>query len=119
MGCETERRRETAERVRRHAQALRRDARGAWREAGLLRQAVHEATRSRVDLSTGREWVRHHPVRALLAAAGAGYVLGGGLLAPVTGRVLAASLRLGWRWGLRGWALPMLREMALRRVGPV
>lgn len=110
---------DSAERIKVHAQALRRDARAAWHEAGLLRQAMNEAARARVDLPAWTERVRRHPMRSMLLAAGAGYVLGGGLVAPVTGRVLATALRLGWRVGLRGWALPLLRDVALRRVTSV
>jgi hypothetical protein len=44
-----------------------------------------------VDL---RGRVQRHPIGMVLAAAGIGYVLGGGLFSPTTGRLLKLGLRL-------------------------
>lgn len=53
--------------------------------------------------------VRQHPVGALAAAVGAGYVLGGGLFTRATSRVFGLAMRLGVRFAL----MPLLeRELA-------
>jgi hypothetical protein len=51
-----------------------------------------------------REWLRileretsQHPLRTAGLAVGAGFVLGGGLLTPLMGRVLSVGLRLAMR----------------------
>ena len=55
------------------------------------------------------EVVRAHPVGSLLAACGAGYVIGGGVFTSLTKRLLATSLRLGMQLAV----LPALeREIA-------
>ncbi|MBI3180806.1 MAG: hypothetical protein HYZ28_01545 [Myxococcales bacterium] len=46
--------------------------------------------------------VQRHPYAMLAAAAGIGYVLGGGLFTPLTGRVLRLGVRLS--------ALPFVKE---------
>ena len=53
-----------------------------------------------------REMVEQHPLRALGMALGAGYVVGGGLLSPLTGRILYGALRVGFRLA----ALPLVRD---------
>jgi hypothetical protein len=50
--------------------------------------------------------VARHPYGTVAAAIGIGYVLGGGLFTPLTGRIV----RLGVRIGLRLAVLPMLKQ---------
>lgn len=65
------------------------------------REAVDEL-RGRMDLH-GR--VDRHPYGMLLAAAGIGYVLGGGLFTPLTARVI--------RFGLKLAAIPLVKDELL------
>lgn len=83
-----------AERVLRHSRALQSDAREL---ANDLAEAGREI-RSKVDLSKS---VQAHPFRAVLIAAGVGYVLGGGLFSPLTRRLL--------RVGSRALIVPIVR----------
>ena len=57
--------------------------------------------------------VDRHPFGTVAAALGIGYVLGGGLFTPLTGRIV----RLGVRIGLRIAVLPMLRQEMAELVG--
>ena len=50
--------------------------------------------------------VNRHPYGTVAAAMGIGYVLGGGLFTPLTGRIV----RLGLRIGLRLAVLPLLKQ---------
>lgn len=50
--------------------------------------------------------VRRHPYGTVAAAIGIGYVLGGGLFTPLTGRIV----RLGMRLGMRLAVLPLLKQ---------
>jgi hypothetical protein len=63
-------------------------------EARAFKDALNEGadrfTRS-VDL---RGRVQRHPVGMVFAAAGVGYLLGGGLFSPATGKALRIGLRL-------------------------
>jgi hypothetical protein len=43
---------------------------------------------------------KHHPVRSIAVAVGAGYLLGGGLFSRLTGRIVATAVRLGLRLAL-------------------
>ncbi|HVX95015.1 MAG TPA: hypothetical protein VHK47_08895 [Polyangia bacterium] len=53
--------------------------------------------------------VRQHPVGALAAALGVGYVVGGGLFTRTTSRVFGLAVRMGVRFAL----MPLLeRELA-------
>jgi hypothetical protein len=52
-----------------------------------------------------------HPYQTMLIAAGIGYVLGGGLLTPLTARLL--------RTGIRVAALPLLRQEFMGAVAPL
>ena len=70
------------------AQQLVDDARGAVRQIG-----------SALDLG-GR--VQRHPYGMMLAAMGVGYVLGGGLFTPLTGRIVRLGLKLA--------ALPLVKD---------
>ncbi len=62
------------------------------------RSAVHDLSAS-IDLK-GR--VERNPYAMLAAAAGVGYVLGGGLFTPLTARVLRLGMRLA--------ALPLVKD---------
>jgi hypothetical protein len=71
------------------------NAQQIWEDA---RGAVHQISGT-LDLK-GR--VERHPYAAVLAAAGIGYVLGGGLFTPLTGRMIRLGLRLA--------ALPLVKD---------
>jgi ElaB/YqjD/DUF883 family membrane-anchored ribosome-binding protein len=72
-----------------------------------LADAVSDARQSvETMVSDAREMVDEHPWRAVGMAVGAGYVLGGGLLTPFTGRLLYGVLRIGIRLA----ALPLIRD---------
>jgi len=82
--------------IHQETRALKREVGAAWREgceAPRLARAIQD-----------------HPIRTLLLAAGAGYVFGGGLLTPTTGRLL--------RVGLRAVALPLLRRQLISLAMP-
>jgi hypothetical protein len=59
--------------------------------------------------------VDRHPFGTIAAAIGIGYVLGGGLFTPLTGRIA----RLGVRIGLRLAVLPMLKQEMEDLVGTI
>jgi hypothetical protein len=84
-----------AERVIRTSRALGEDVRVLKDELGAAAQELRE----KMDFS---ETVQAHPFRAVLIAAGVGYVLGGGLFSPLTGRLVAV--------GARAVLLPMLAK---------
>lgn len=84
-----------AERVIRQSRALGDDVREL---AGELSEAAREI-RSRFDLS---DTIRQHPIRTVLVAAGVGYVLGGGLFTPFTGRLI--------RLGARAMFVPIVKN---------
>ncbi len=71
---------DAAERVRRLAG----DARALLGEASSVASQLGRA---------GKEQVEAHPYGMLLGAAAVGYVLGGGLAAPLTGQLLRAAAR--------------------------
>lgn len=68
---------------------------------------------------------RERPWRAVAVAAGAGYVLGGGLLSPLTARLLGLGLRVGLRAsmvpllsaGITQWASSLLERQEDDVVG--
>lgn len=84
-----------AEKVIHHSRAIREDAHAL---AGELRGAVDEI-QSKIDIK-GR--MEKNPYQTLAIAAGIGYVLGGGLLTPTTGRLI--------RWGVKLMLVPMLKN---------
>jgi len=72
-----------------------------------MMDAVSDARQSvETMVDDAREMVDEHPWKALGIAVGAGYVIGGGLLTPLTGRLLYGVLRIG----LRLAALPLVRD---------
>jgi ElaB/YqjD/DUF883 family membrane-anchored ribosome-binding protein len=72
-----------------------------------MMDAVTDARQSvETMVDDAREMVDEHPWKALGIAVGAGYVIGGGLLTPLTGRLLYGVLRIG----LRLAALPLVRD---------
>ena len=70
-----------------HAKRMAEEAR-AFKEA--VASQAESFTRS-IDL---RGRVQRNPIGMVLAAAGVGYVLGGGLFSPLTGRMVRIGLRL-------------------------
>lgn len=50
--------------------------------------------------------VRRHPYGTVAAAIGIGYVLGGGLFTPLTGRIVRFGIRLGMRLAV----LPLIKQ---------
>lgn len=92
-----------SERLITHARAIRDEARGMAHELHEARSDMRQA----LDFSRS---VREHPFGALLVAAGVGYVLGGGLFAPLTRRLV--------RTGVRAMVLPLLtRQLELMVAG--
>jgi ElaB/YqjD/DUF883 family membrane-anchored ribosome-binding protein len=76
-------------------------------DAPRMMDAVSDARQSvETMVDDAREMVDEHPWKALGIAVGAGYVIGGGLLTPLTGRLLYGVLRIG----LRLAALPLVRD---------
>jgi hypothetical protein len=59
-------------------------------------------------------FVDEHPIAALATAVGAGYVVGGGLFTPLTGRVVG----LAWRLGIRFALLPILESQVATLLSP-
>jgi hypothetical protein len=91
--------------------------RGQQREEGGVRDAAEERVRGFVEATREsinsleerialQRRVDEHPWRTLGIALAAGYVVGGGLFSPLTGRLLGLGLRLGVRMA----ALPMIRQ---------
>ena len=82
-------------------------------ETPRLRSAVEEAKRSiETTVDDVRERVQEQPVKTLALAVGAGYVVGGGLFTPLTGRLFYTGLRIA----LRLAALPLVREELMALV---
>jgi hypothetical protein len=82
-------------------------------EAPRLMSAVEEAKRSlETAVDDVRERVEDQPVKTLALAVGAGYVIGGGLFTPLTGRLFYTGLRIA----LRLAALPLVREELMALV---
>ena len=75
---------------------------GAHEAWDRTRDAVSDLKRA-ADIE-GR--VRRNPYGTVAAALGIGYVLGGGIFTPLTGRLVGLGLRLGIRLAL----LPMLKD---------
>jgi ElaB/YqjD/DUF883 family membrane-anchored ribosome-binding protein len=77
---------------------------------GQTAEQVWDRTRdSFTDLSDALDIkgrVDRHPFGTVAAALGIGYVLGGGLFTPLTGRIV----RMGVRLGMRIAVLPLLRQ---------
>lgn len=84
-----------AERVINQTRALNEDMRG------LASEIASAAKEIKMKAALGPA-VQEHPFRAMMIAAGVGYVLGGGLFTPLTGTLV--------RVGARAMLLPMLRN---------
>jgi len=91
-----------AERVLEHSRALGDDWRGLRDELSAAAQEL----RGRVDVIGS---VRAHPLRTLAWAAGAGYILGGGLFTPLTRRLLGV--------GARALLVPLVRSQLAAAAG--
>jgi hypothetical protein len=77
---------------------------------GELASKVDEARESFQTLAADvSDRVERNPWRAVGVALGAGYILGGGLFSPLTGRLLWGGIRIG----LRLAALPVVRDEVL------
>jgi len=86
-----------------HAKRMAEEAR-AFKEA--VASQAESFTRS-IDL---RGRVQRHPLGMVAVAAGVGYVLGGGLFSPLTGRMLRLGLRLA--------LIPLVKSQLSNIVGP-
>jgi hypothetical protein len=76
-------------------------------DAPSLGAALGDARQSvEAMVENWREMVDEHPLKAVGLAMGAGYVVGGGLLTTLTGRLLLGAVRIG----LRLAALPVVRN---------
>lgn len=85
------------------------------RMSGNAQQAFQTTRESLTDLRDrldiqGR--MERNPFGMLAAAAGVGYVLGGGLFSPLTGRIIG----LGLRMALRAAAIPFIKDELLGLV---
>jgi len=90
----------------------RRNGRRGTEPARLL-SAVDEAKRSlETAVDDVRDRVQEQPMKTLAIAVGAGYVVGGGLFTPLTGRLFYTGLRIA----LRLAALPLVREELMALV---
>lgn len=86
---------------------------GRGGESPRLLSAVEEARESiNTTIEDVRERVQKQPVKTLALAVGAGYVVGGGLFTPLTGRLFYTGLRIA----LRLAALPLVREELMALV---
>jgi hypothetical protein len=86
---------------------------GRGTESPRLLSAVEEARESiSTTIDDVRERVEKQPVKTLALAVGAGYVVGGGLFTPLTGRLFYTGLRVA----LRLAALPLVREELMALV---
>ena len=91
----------------------RRRNRGRSEAPPRLLSAVEEAKRSiETAVDDVRDRVQEQPVKTLALALGAGYVVGGGLFTPLTGRLFYTGLRIA----LRLAALPLVREELMALV---
>jgi len=82
-------------------------------EPARLLSAVEEAKRSfETAADDVRERVQDQPLKTLAMAVGAGYIVGGGLFTPLTGRLFYTGLRMA----LRLAALPLVREELMALV---
>jgi hypothetical protein len=78
-----------------------------------LLSALEQAKRSfETAVDDVRERVHEKPVKTLALAVGAGYVVGGGLFTPLSGRLFYTGLRIA----LRLAALPLVREELMALV---
>ena len=66
-----------------------------------------------------RRQTEEHPGRAIAAAAGAGFLLGGGLFSPLTARLLGVGLRLGLRLAVLPWVLHGAVDLGRSMMAPV
>jgi hypothetical protein len=74
---------------------------------------IHDVERA-LDVSGDLE---RHPIGTLVAVAGAGYVLGGGLFTPLTARLVRGALRLGVRFVVLPVVTSVLERELLGIVG--
>jgi hypothetical protein len=90
-----------------------RRGRGGRGQPAHLLSALEQAKRSfETAVDDVRERVHERPVKTLALAVGAGYVVGGGLFTPLSGRLFYTGLRIA----LRLAALPLVREELMALV---
>lgn len=77
--------------------------RGAERSVQDLAGELAETAVELYERLELKRQLREHPYRTLAAAAGVGYVLGGGLFTPLTGSLV--------RVGMRAMLLPMVQQV--------
>jgi hypothetical protein len=63
-----------------------------------------------------QEQIEEHPYRTLAVAAGLGFMLGGGVLGRVTGKLVATGLRLGLAAVVTPMATQIMDELRGRRT---
>jgi hypothetical protein len=86
-------------------------AKKAVDEARAFKEAVSSRAQSFSESVDLRGRVQRNPLAMVAAAAGLGYVLGGGLFSPMTGRIL--------RYGIRIAILPFLKNQLEAMAGGV
>jgi hypothetical protein len=69
-----------------------------------MEMVAHRSSQARKQIAVWKSslaWqAKHHPVRTVAIALGAGYLLGGGLFSRLTGRIIATGVRVGLRLAL-------------------
>ena len=83
------------------------------KEAALAEEIANWPDRARDAWGFAQEQTRENPWRAVAVAAGAGYLLGGGLFSGLTARVLGVGLRAG----LKASAVPLISAGVARWAG--
>ena len=79
-------------------------------EARAFREAIGNQAESFARSIDLRGRVERNPIGMVLAAAGIGYVLGGGLFSPLTGKVVRIGLRLA--------LIPVIKSQLANIAGP-
>jgi hypothetical protein len=79
-------------------------------EARAFRDAIGNQAESFTRAIDLRGRVERNPIGMMLAAAGIGYVLGGGLFSPLTGKVVRIGLRLA--------LIPVIKSQLANIAGP-
>jgi len=83
------------------------------KEAALAEEIANWPDRARDAWTFAQDQTREQPWRAVAVAAGAGYLLGGGLFSGLTARVLGVGLRAG----LKASAVPLISAGVARWAG--
>jgi hypothetical protein len=78
-------------------------------EAKALKEAISSQAESFTRAVDLRGRVQRNPIAMVVAAAGVGYVLGGGLFSPLTGRLV--------RYGIRLALIPLVKSQLVNMAG--